>query len=82
MGYCLLLFLVFLTACAAVKNTPAQDVSDAAWKACSWKYPGVGLTRIDPDGTIWFWSAAGGGEMSGMNACLQQERGKLASPKK
>ena len=82
MGYRLLLGLMFLTACAAVKNTPAQDAGDAAWKACSWKYPGVSLTRIDPDETIWFFSAAGGSEMAGMNACLQQERGKLARPKK
>jgi hypothetical protein len=82
MGHRLLLVLVFLTACTALKNTPAQDAADVAWKACSPKYPGVGLTRIDPDGTVWFWSAAGGAEMAGMNACLQRERGKLAPPKK
>ena len=69
---------VSMSACAAVKSTPAQDRARAAWDACEAERripAGLMLSRIDLDGRLWFSTANDGtigwGEL---RACLAEKR--------
>ena len=67
-----------ISACATVKNTPAQDRAQAVWDACAaeGRIPaGLSIARIDRDGRLWFRTASDGtigwGEL---RACLAEKR--------
>ena len=69
---------VSMAACAAMKNTPAQEQAQAAWDACEAERripAGLMLSRIEPDGRLWFRTANDGtigwGEL---RACLAEKR--------
>jgi hypothetical protein len=67
----LVLFL-FVTGCAAMQDTLAQDL---AWQRVE-KCKGIGsslqVTRVDPDGRIWYQTVGGTGGASEFVNCLQK----------
>lgn len=69
---------VSMSACASMKSTPAQERAQAVWDACEAERripAGLFLSRIDPDGRLWFRTANDGtigwGEL---RACLAEKR--------
>jgi hypothetical protein len=72
-------------ACATLQDTPAQERSWAAFKVCESSFPGVRITRVEPDGRTWF-SYQSAAALAAMQACMDQRRaerartGQAASP--
>ena len=70
-----------LSACAAAKSTPAQERAQAAWDACAAEgriAAGLMLSRIDPDGRLWFRTASDGTiGWAELRACLAEKRQTL-----
>ena len=58
-----------MVACAAVKNTPAQDEAWSRWTACRSQVPGVEIRNVQLDGRISFW-ANGAFQGQSMLDCL------------
>ena len=65
-----------LSACVAIKSTPAQERAQAAWDACAadGRIPaGLQLSRRDADGRLWFSTANDGTIGFGdLRACLAE----------
>jgi hypothetical protein len=66
-----------LTACAAMQNTPGQDVAQDAWNSCP-KAVNIRLDRIDVDGHIYYTGLNGSAGMSELGACIQAYYAKRA----
>ena len=76
MGHALLtamLLVALLPACATLQDTPAQQRSWAAFKQCESSFPGVKITRVEPDGRTWF-SYQSPAALAAMRACMDQHR--------
>ena len=58
-------------ACAAVHNTPAQDLAAERWRRCEARFPLARLDRIELDGRIWFWYVVLK-DRADVRDCLQQ----------
>lgn len=73
----LLLAALLLAGCAALKNTPQQDQSSAAWAACKaeGRTGNLQLIRVEPDGRYWFSYSAGGYEDA--KACMAEQFAKM-----
>ncbi len=69
--------VLFLTACAAMQNTPAQDVAQEAWNSCP-KAANIRLDRIDVDGRIYYTGLNGSAGMTELSACIQAYYAKRA----
>ena len=62
-----------MIACAAVKNTPAQDEAWRRWAACQSQVRGVDIQNVQLDGRISF-SATGVFQGQSMLDCLARAR--------
>ena len=74
----LALAAVLLAGCATVQNTPEQERTWAAWEACKaagrvthWQ-----IERVDPDGTIRWWTSGSPYGLQEMEACVKEEWAK------
>ncbi len=62
---------LWISGCASVTNTPAQDLAWGRWHQCSARFPTALLRQIRPDGQISF-SYRRATDLRGMNECLEQ----------
>jgi hypothetical protein len=73
---------VFLAACAATANTPAQELAYQRWRKCS-DYPDITLKEIRPDGQIWV-TYSGPSALRAWQDCIkaaaEADGGKLEAP--
>jgi hypothetical protein len=69
--------VALLPACATLQDTPAQQRSWAAFKQCESSFPGVRITRVEPDGRTWF-SYESPAALAAMRACADQRRAQNA----
>lgn len=75
--------VLILSGCAALKNTPAQDLAWARWKQCD-RFPTVQLKEITPSGETWVWTHFGT-DLTAWRECdraarVEQERAGLFKP--
>jgi hypothetical protein len=68
--------VLFLGACAAIQNTPQQDLAYARWAKCNAPY--VQLDRVDVDGQITFRFSNEGSRQETLR-CLE-EAGRTGPP--
>jgi hypothetical protein len=51
-----IILALLMAACAALKNTPAQDEAWSRWEACRSQVPGSDIRNVQLDGRISFWA--------------------------
>jgi hypothetical protein len=64
--------VLFTGGCGSMGNTPAQETTWAAMRACD-RFPGVSITRVEPDGKYWV-KQNNSGSWQRFQECVRQQR--------